>query len=220
MGTNRKADGQCATSDVRVIDDAETLRLIADPLRLRLLEAIRQEPRTVTELADLLDLPRTKLYYHVNLLLEHDLIAIDTTRVISGITEKRYRVTAYRLSVDKAILGAPDTGQAPLDVFLSVVLDEVATEIRRSVASGLIELDRTHEDAMEPHSLTIGRVWYQLSDEEMATVRDHYTAFMEALKPYRVLADTTTHAPTPDARDLYELLVAFYPVVPPVRDDS
>src|SRR5687768_7910305 len=87
--------------EIRVIDDPEVLRIVADPMRLRILELLRQQPRTVKELAVLLDVARTRLYYHVKLLLEHDLIVVDDTRVVSGITESRYRVTAFRLSVDK-----------------------------------------------------------------------------------------------------------------------
>ena len=60
-------------ADIRVLTDPDTVRLIADPMRLRLLELLRQRSRTVTELAELLDVPRTRLYYHVKLLEAHDL---------------------------------------------------------------------------------------------------------------------------------------------------
>lgn len=46
-----------SSNGIRVLRDPEVLRLIADPLRLRMLELLRQEPRTVTELASLLDTP-------------------------------------------------------------------------------------------------------------------------------------------------------------------
>lgn len=201
----------------RVIDDPETLRLIADPLRLRVLELLRQEPRTVTELAELLDVQRTKLYYHVKLLEAHDLIVVDETRLVSGIPEKRYRVTAYRLSVDKTILGAPGSGDAPLDVYLSMVLDEVATEIRRSVRSGLIDLEFTHEDVIAPRRVMIGRQWYRLTDRDVTRFQERYKVFLDELSGQRV--------PSVDAEEgnvagndgdvLYEWLTAFYPVVPP-----
>jgi DNA-binding transcriptional ArsR family regulator len=204
---------------VRSISDPETLRLIADPLRLRLLELIRQQPRTVTELADLLDAPRTKLYYHVKLLEEHDLIAVDTTRVVSGITEKRYRVTAYRLTVDKAILGDPDSASAPLDVFLSVILDEVATEIRRSVDSGLIDLDRTHHDTPAPRSLTIGRSWYAFDEADVARFRDRFEAFRREFEAQRIPFHDDPSS-SKHVKNLYEWLTALYPVLPPDADEQ
>ncbi|MGI8485374.1 MAG: ArsR/SmtB family transcription factor [Thermomicrobiales bacterium] len=200
----------------RVIDDPETLRLIADPLRLRVLELLRQEPRTVTELADLLDVQRTKLYYHVKLLEAHDLIVVDETRLVSGITEKRYRVTAYRLSVDKTMLGSPDSGDAPLDVYLSMVLDEVATEIRRSVRSGLIDLEFTHEDVIAPRRVMIGRQWFLLADEDVTRFQERYVEALTEFEAKRVSYPDATGDPVEgDGAVLYEWLTAFYPVVPP-----
>ena len=58
---------------------------------------------TVKQIAADLKTPIKKLYYHVNLLEEHGLIRITSTRVVSGIIEKQYRVTAYRLSVERAL---------------------------------------------------------------------------------------------------------------------
>lgn len=203
-------------SDIRVISDPETLRLIADPLRLRMLELLRHQPRTVTELANLLDVPRTKLYYHVKLLEEHDLITVDATRIVSGITERRYRATAYRLSVDKAMLGASPAEQAPLGTYLSVIFDEVASKIQRAAQAGLIDLDQTHQDTFKPRRLVIGRRWLRLSESDLAAFAERYSALQAEF------ADRAVFDPTPgdegdrDAEgDLYEWFVSFYPVIPP-----
>jgi DNA-binding transcriptional ArsR family regulator len=202
-----------AITGVRSIDDPETLRLIADPLRLRLIELVRQAPRTVTELAGLTGVGRTRLYYHVGLLESHGLFEVDATRVISGITEKRYRVTAQRFTVDKTLLGQDSSDRAPLDVFLSVVLEEVAGEIRRSVAAGIIDLDQTHQDAFEPNRLVLGRKWFALDDDD---VRCFETRFKELEQEF---ADARANALSPAAatrigKTLYELLIAFYPIAP------
>ena len=170
-----------STSDIRILRDPETVRLIADPLRLRLLDHLRQQPRTVTELAELLDVPRTRLYYHVKLLEEHGLIAVDATREVSGITERRYRVTAYRFSVDKALLGPAGESGTPLETYLAVILDEVASEIRRAVAAGFINLEGTQEDSFGPRRLLIGRQWYRLTPEDVSRFQERYAAFEEEL---------------------------------------
>lgn len=209
----------------RIIDDPETLRLIADPLRLRLLELIREQPRTVTELADLVGVQRTRLYYHIKLLESHDLIAVDETRIVSGLTEKRYRVTANRISVEKRLLGEPgNSDNAPLDVFLSVILDEVATEIRRSVHSGLIDLDRTREDVHHPRGLLLGRKWYRFTPERLADYRAAVEALETRFADDQVLNSTPMSPyddPTTDASPTtYEALVAFYPIVPPSTPEN
>jgi DNA-binding transcriptional ArsR family regulator len=204
---------------IHVLDNPETIRVIADPVRLRLLELLRQQTRTVTELADLLDVPRTRLYYHVRLLEDHGLITVDDTRVVSGITEKRYRVTAYRFSVAKSLLGASGDDNSPLDVYLSVVLDEAAAEIRRAIDAGLIDLDATHEDAFRPRRLVIGRQWFRFTDEELAEFARRQEELFSDFAANAVLGhDTIGDGPTEGT--LYELLTSFYPVVPPSDPDS
>src|SRR5689334_6448391 len=62
-----------------VISDVETLKAISDPLRLRILETMvsrRDAQWTVKELATHLEVPQTRLYHHVELLLERDLIRL------------------------------------------------------------------------------------------------------------------------------------------------
>ena len=220
-------------NEMRVLDDPEVLRLIADPLRLRILELLRQAPHTVTELAELLGVARTRLYYHVRLLESHDLVAVAETHVVAGITEKRYRVTAYRLSVDKSLLGGLGRDQAPLDVYLSVVLDEVATEIRRAVAAGLIDFDGTGEDAIKPRRMLVGRNWYRFTEEEVARFATAHETFWKAVADRQVelpggeqSGDGSLPYPAADAandhpdhpRRLYESLIGFYPIVPPDAD--
>ena len=83
--------------DVRLIGDVESLRAISDPTRLRILETMvqRQDPAwSVKELAAEIGVPQTRLYHHVEQLLERDLIRPVERRVVSGIIETRYRVAA------------------------------------------------------------------------------------------------------------------------------
>jgi DNA-binding transcriptional ArsR family regulator len=48
-----------------VIEDVATLKALADPLRLRLMNLLATHPRTVKELASIVGVPQTRLYYHV-----------------------------------------------------------------------------------------------------------------------------------------------------------
>lgn len=206
------------SNQMRVLNDPEVLRLIADPLRLRILELLRQAPRTVTELAELLGLARTRLYYHVRLLESHDLITVAETHVVAGITEKRYRVTAFRFSVDKTLFGSLRDDQAPLDVLLSVILDEVATEIRRAVQSGLIELEKTGKDEIRPNRMVVGRRWYRFNDADVAEFARRYDEF-QATFANQGVDDPSSSRREDDARaTLYEWLIGFYPIVPPDPD--
>ena len=82
---------------VRTVGDAETLKALADPLRLTLLTALMRAspggPRvmSVKELAEELGEPQTKLYRHVKQLEAANLIRVAASRMVSGILEHRYQ---------------------------------------------------------------------------------------------------------------------------------
>ena len=200
--------------DIRVVSDPGTLRVLADPLRLRMLELLREAPMTVTELAERLQVPRTKLYYHIGLLERHALMRVEETRLVNGIAEKRYAPTAFRLSVAKSLLGERGSGRSALDTMLAVMFDEAAAAIQEAVASGLIDLEHSAEDEIRPHRLMIGRRWYRLSDADVAEWRERYGEFLAAFDD-RLADDEHALAPAGSDAQLYEWLIGFFPVREP-----
>ncbi|HEY7032498.1 MAG TPA: helix-turn-helix domain-containing protein [Thermomicrobiales bacterium] len=201
--------------DVFVISDPAVLKVVAHPLRLRILEDLRAHagaPRSVKEIATALGSSQTKLYYHVNLLVDRGLIRVAETRLVSGIVERRYRVTAYRLSFDRSLLATDQAGDDGLEVWLSLVLDEARSEIRNAVAAGLIDLDRSADDDMGPRRLVLGRKWFSLTPAELAEFNRRYDDLMASFGSC-VPSDQVANA-RPEAT-LYELLLGFYPTVPP-----
>lgn len=215
------ATSRSQADSVRVIDDLETLRLLTQPVRLKIVEVLRSAsgPLSVKELAAALGTTQTKLYYHVNLLEGANLIRVAATRLVSGIVEKRYAAASYRIAVDRALLSPSTSGGDGLEVLLAIMFDQVRTEIRRSVAAGLIDLDRSRDDERGPNSLTLGRKWLLMRPEETE-------AFLERL--FQVQQDYQGQDPmprefmsdAPPGTQLYELLVGFYPAVFEVPDES
>lgn len=111
------------------ITDLETLKVISDPLRVQILEHIglasdSGELITVKQLSEDLDIPQTKLYYHIKLLETHDLIQVAETRVVSGIIEKQYQIRARRIRVDLDISKSTELDR---DEGIALSLDSIAT---------------------------------------------------------------------------------------------
>jgi DNA-binding transcriptional ArsR family regulator len=187
-----------------MISDLETLKVVTDPLRLNLLNLLRGEPRTAKELARALHLSQTKLYYHLGLLEQHGLIRVTGTRLVSGILEKQYQASAYKLSVDRRLFAptpTTPTSYEGLEVFLSAVLDYTHSDMMRSVQAGLAEFS---EHAPPERMLHVGRRWFWLTADEAK-------AFMERL---RALDDEfqRLHGDEPaEGTQLYEFLMGFYP---------
>jgi len=83
--------------EFRQVDDAVTMKALADPLRIKIMRALgkhaHDEPRimTVKQLAEELGEPTTKLYRHMKQLLAVDLIQVAELRLVGGIVEQHYR---------------------------------------------------------------------------------------------------------------------------------
>jgi DNA-binding transcriptional ArsR family regulator len=117
--------------DVRVVNDAESLKALGDPLRLRILHHLMGAPRrtwSVKEIATALDQPVTKLYHHVKLLEQTSLIRDVESRVVSGIVEHRYQSGQLSLQFDEALFGAPETRDASIQQAASLI-DESRDEL-------------------------------------------------------------------------------------------
>ena len=189
--------------DVLVITRMETVKLVASPLRLRLLDLLAGEPRTVKELAATLAVGPTKLYYHLNLLVEHGLVRVASTRVVSGIIEKRYQAVAARLTVDRSLFApALAGGGEGLESFLTVVLDGAKSQIGRAIAAGLIDAAETNPAR---RGLVLGRRWLRLTPDQAQALHARLSA---------VLTDFSARQPAASADPhLYEVLLGLYPTV-------
>ena len=134
---NASGEAFAAPEAERLISDVETLKAISDPLRLRILEAMVARPDaawSVKELAAALDVPQTRLYHHIELLVERDLLRSAEQRVVSGIIETRYRLGALSLRLDPALVGAGGAGASAARDMLATVFDETRHDLERVLA--------------------------------------------------------------------------------------
>jgi DNA-binding transcriptional ArsR family regulator len=194
--------------DILVIDDVEVLRIVADPLRLRMLELLRREPATAKQLAQALNVPLKKLYYHINLLEEHKLIRVTGTNIVSGIIEKQYQVTAYRLSVARSLLAASSTAPTAvegIETLLSFLLGHTESEIRKSLRAGLIDPSQTD---LDKGGLVLGRVWMHLTPQQASELKERIHAVIDEFAHQQATSNDS------EGR-YYELLTGFYPVLEP-----
>ena len=193
--------------DVRYINDVETLRAISDATRMRILETMvqRRDPAwSVKELAAALDLPQTRLYHHVELLLERDLIRPVERRVVSGIIETRYNVVATSFQLDRALFAA-DSGEglAVLHDTLRAVFDTARSELELAIRLRSVDAS---PDAPPDRRLLLSRGLVRLAPARAIELRERLTGLLEE---YGADDDTA------DAIG-WGLVLALYPV--PVID--
>jgi DNA-binding transcriptional ArsR family regulator len=169
-----------------VVRDFETLKVVADSLRMQILDLLRENPLTVKQLAAELDIAPTKLYYHINLMEKHGLIRVVDTRMVSGILEKRYYATARYYSFDHHLL-SPNTAPSTegLDMMLSTVFDEPKADLKKSVQAGLVEFDLDNQQE-GVYPLVISRLISRLTDEQAKDFRERLQTLLKEFAELRI----------------------------------
>jgi DNA-binding transcriptional ArsR family regulator len=181
------------------ITDLETLKVIADPLRLQILKTLH--PKTVKDIAIEIDKHPTKLYYHVNQLEKHGFIQVVATNIVSGIIEKQYQATARNYRVDDELLSDQKFREEGLESLVMAILDDTKGEIRKSIQAGLIELsDKSHKKG---RFIGMNLDLYQEQATELG-------AQLESLsKQYEALSKTNEDEP---GAQPYGFTLALYPI--------
>lgn len=168
-----------------LIEDIETLRVFADPLRLRILRALYEngEGRALSAKeirARLHEEGNNRLYYHVRLLEEAGLIRKVAERKRRNLIEAFYTPVAKRLHI------APELflrRQAPDDS------GEVSALVHMASAYlGALRADLDLVRRAEPTEVLLAHREFTLSDEQAAQMRAELQAVLdkyEAMRPSR-----------------------------------
>ena len=189
-----------------LVTSLETLKVMADPVRLHILENLVAKPMTVKELAKRLGSTPTKLYYHINLMEEHGLIKVVSQRIVSGIVEKQYRTRAKSFDIDKSLLalGGNETG-GPLDIMLGVVFDATREDVRRAIELGLMK--PTEEDPTKRNGM-IMRAVTKFSPERMG---EFHERVLSLVKEFETKATSDGEEDENQGLLTYGFTVALFP---------
>lgn len=178
----------------------DTLELLAHPVRLRIVHALRGE-RTLTTgqlCARLPDVSKAMVYRHVDLLVTAGILEVADEQRVRGAVERH-----YRLRQDKAVIDA--------DMVRSLTLDDHRRAFAVAVAALVAEfhayLDR---DGADPAADLIGyrqhAVW--LSQDELVDLIGELR---------RAIAPKLANRPAPD-RTRYLLSPILFPMAEPPDD--
>lgn len=180
--------------DVFWIDSMEHLELLGDPVRLAIIENASR-PRSVSEIADALGVPRTRLYHHVNLLEEAGMLRVAETREVGAMTERRYQVAAKSFQPSEMLLDNA-LPREKAEAMLTALFAATKADFIRAVELGKITL----EDSADHRRLTLGRRLARLTPEQY----DRFVAEMDAL-----IEGLDSDLDDPDAIDVGILHVVY-----------
>lgn len=116
------------------IETIEQLRAMADMLRMRILDLLRERPMTVTQLGEVMGMAPAKVHYHVRELEKVGLLRLVETREKGGILEKYYQPIAREFSANTILLSAPpDEAVTVTGEWLNQVRDGFLRALRKAL---------------------------------------------------------------------------------------
>lgn len=180
------------------IDTIETLKAFGDPLRLRLL-ILLDRPHTAKEAAAELEVPVTRLYYHLQLLEDRGLIRVVRRKKVSGIEQRTYQSVARGWTI------APDVAAGSLESagVLAALLNLVHAELAFAL----------HEDPETP--IGAGRSPVPILGLNRLALSPHQVEELTA-RLRELLEEYACDEPTaPAGTRLHHVFLAGYPLPEP-----
>ena len=174
--------------ETRVVEDAEMMKALADPLRLKIMRVLGKnasvEPRimTVKQLAEELGEPTTKLYRHVKQLVAVDLIQVAELRLVGGIVEQHYR--AAQASIRLEVGNSPEARETLLteDTFgvLGAAVEDFCNQYEEALRAGRTYLGSQECLDNPPHVRSVGLLSdYRIPREKAVDFGERLHALVE-----------------------------------------
>ncbi|MEM4398138.1 MAG: helix-turn-helix domain-containing protein [Candidatus Woesearchaeota archaeon] len=86
----KEKDNKFFYSPAMFVDNPEAIKLIDHPIRLKILKLLSKKPMYPAELAKELKMHEQKIYYHINQMLNSDLLDVVEKEEIRGTTAKKF----------------------------------------------------------------------------------------------------------------------------------
>lgn len=183
------------------IDDVRVLEALNNPMRLKILYQL-MESSTAREVAERLDVPVTRLYYHLNLMEDLGVVEVVETRKRGAMLERVYRTTATNFVPAQDLVEKAEDKDRVINAGVGVVLDGA----RLDAVAGLLG---HFEDPGEEPIGTLGRCVIPMSEE---TALKFTERIQEMVEEMQLLEDK-------DGEE-YAFSFVFFPMVGPVRGDG
>lgn len=125
------------------IDSLEAFDALVAPRRLQLVEFFA-EAGTAREAAERFDVPVTRLYYHINSLLDHGLLKVVAHKKRGGMVERHFQVAARSFRPSRRFMA--QYGSAGLVEVIKLTFASAELALHQSVEAGLVSMERRDEE--------------------------------------------------------------------------
>ncbi|HET7578669.1 MAG TPA: winged helix-turn-helix domain-containing protein [Bacillales bacterium] len=138
------------------INDMDLAKTAFDPKLVRIINQVETTPKTVKEIAEALNEKPSRLYYHINKLVDQGLLEVKETKQVGNLLEKTYAVVQdlgdfdfdeefAKENVDYVIQQFLMTLNKSITAMKQDIQQKVAKENLHSQAS-ILQVELAHED--------------------------------------------------------------------------
>ena len=184
--------------DTFKIQSLEQVRLLSDPLKLRLLLAFAEGDKTTKQVAAELGENITKMYRHVDALHDAGLLIVVEEKQKRGTIERTFRAVAERFEADQSLFTDESSGDG------IAVARELLRVSENEILNALLEA----EPEKEPEVILM-RLRAKASPKRIAELRRTLKEWIQSTQEENDVDDT-------NAQEI-GALIAFYPIT---GDDS
>ena len=86
--------------DTLRIDNIKLLKVISDPIRKQIIDVLYDEPLSASQIADEINFPKDKIYYHIKKLQSAGILIIAESEKVKGITQNKFINSAKKFEID------------------------------------------------------------------------------------------------------------------------
>jgi len=158
------------------IEDIEVFEVLNNTTRFRIIRYL-EEPRSIREVAELLDVPTTRLYYHFNLLEEAGIISVVETRKAGAMLQKVYRSNAKGFRPSPKVAQGDHEPHELAKITAGVVLDGARVDAEEGLTEHFARVRSGDDEAKLPGS--IGRSLTFMTEEQAKTFTEKLKKLVE-----------------------------------------
>ena len=206
IARERRKGPRLPQREAYTLKDLDQVKVLADPLRIRVLEAFCQE-RTTKQVADILGEKATKLYHHVDALERVGLIALSRTRQNRGTVEKYFLAVARTFRADSRVFHPKGKGgsrkNAALRQMMSHIFDTTSSELAAMLDRGEEATKGIEEEGI------VSFLEIRASKAQLNEIRGKLHEIVQSLAPAAKGAAERDDGPI---EGRYRLTLAYYPL--------
>lgn len=180
---------------IHKIKSLEQVKLLSEPLKLRLIQSFSESPKTPKQVAIELNENLTKLYRHVDALFAAGLLEIVSEKQKRGTVERTFQSIAERFEADHSLFTKEQIEASEQAV------KETLRAGEQEILESLLQAEHDNEDILQP---TVARLRLCASNERL----------MELNKLLMEWVDAVQQEDQKSAPQAIEAgaLIAFYPI--------